>query len=174
MDLYNATSDPKFLRQCETAWQDVASSEDLLITGGIPEGWSPNKHRTEGCAEADWLRFSLALWQATGNPKYLSMAERTTFNEFTLNQFATGDFGHRVLTETGVTADGLRAPGGAAPFTVCVVFQTSTPPHFVPKMTRYSTTSQSIAEWTGVQRTMRTFRRPPPHLFLTTAWQESQ
>ena len=106
MDLYSATSDPRFLRQCETAWQDVARSEDLLLTGGVPEGWSPNKHRTEGCAEADWLRLSLSLWKATANPKYLSMAERTTVNEFALNQFDTGDFGHRVLTETGITGGG--------------------------------------------------------------------
>jgi len=106
MDLYSATSDPRFLRQCEAAWREIAQSEDLLITGGVPEGWSPNKHRTEGCAEADWVRLSLSLWKATGNPQYLSMAERATFNEFALNQFATGDFGHRVLTETGITADG--------------------------------------------------------------------
>ncbi len=106
MDLYQATSDPQYLRQCEAAWQDIAQSQDLLITGGVPEGWSPNKHRTEGCAEADWVRLSLALWKATGNPKYLPMAERATFNEFAFNQFATGDFGHRVLTDTGFAADG--------------------------------------------------------------------
>jgi DUF1680 family protein len=106
MDLYQATSDPKYLRQCEAAWQDIAQSQDLLITGGVPEGWSPNKHRTEGCAEGDWVRLSLSLWKATGNPKYLAMAERATFNEFAFNQFATGDFGHRVLTDTGFAADG--------------------------------------------------------------------
>jgi len=106
MDLYQATSDPKYLRQCEAAWQDIAQSQDLLITGGVPEGWSPNKHRTEGCAEADWVRLNLALWKATDNPKYLAMAERATFNEFAFNQFATGDFGHRVLTDTGFAADG--------------------------------------------------------------------
>lgn len=106
MDLYQASSDPRFLRQCEAAWQDIAQSQDLLITGGVPEGWSPNKHRTEGCAEADWLRLNLSLWKATANPKYLSMAERATFNEFAFNQFATGDFGHRVFTDTGFAADG--------------------------------------------------------------------
>ena len=106
MDLYQATNDSRLLTQCETAWQDIVQSEDLLITGGVPEGWSPNKHRTEGCAEADWLRLNLALWQATSNAKYLAMAERTTFNEFSLNQFSTGDFGHRVLTETGISGDG--------------------------------------------------------------------
>jgi DUF1680 family protein len=106
MDLYNATSDKRMLQQCETAWQDVAQSQDLLITGGVPEGWSPNKHRTEGCGEVDWLRLTLMLWRATSNPKYLEMAERTLFNELALNQFSTGDFGHRVLTDTGISGDG--------------------------------------------------------------------
>lgn len=106
VDLYNATSDPDLLRKCEAAWQDVAQSEDLLITGGVPEGWSPNNHRTEGCAEVDWARLSLALWKATGKPIYLAMAERTIFNELAFNQYATGDFGHRVYTETGLPAAG--------------------------------------------------------------------
>jgi DUF1680 family protein len=106
MDLYTATSDKRLLQQCETAWQEVAQSEDLLITGGVPEGWSPNKHRTEGCGEVDWLRLTLMLWHATSNPKYLDMAERTLFNELAFNQFSTGDFGHRVLTDTGISGDG--------------------------------------------------------------------
>jgi DUF1680 family protein len=106
MDLYTATSDKRLLQQCETAWQDVAQSQDLLVTGGVPEGWSPNKHRTEGCGEVDWLRLTLMLWHATSNPKYLEMAERTLFNELALNQFSTGDFGHRVLTDTGISGDG--------------------------------------------------------------------
>jgi len=106
MDLYRATGDQRLLQQCIAAWQDIASSRDLLITGGVPEGWSPNKHRTEGCAEADWVRLNLALWKATGETKYLSMAERAIFNELAINQFATGDFGHRVYTETGLPAAG--------------------------------------------------------------------
>jgi DUF1680 family protein len=106
MDLYQATEDARLLRQCEEAWQDVAQSEDLLITSGVPEGWSPNGHRTEGCAEADWVRLSLSLWKATGGARYLAMAERTIFNDFAFNQFATGDFGHRLYSETGLPANG--------------------------------------------------------------------
>ena len=34
------------------------------------------------------------------------MAERATFNELAINQFATGDFGHRLLTETGISDAG--------------------------------------------------------------------
>ncbi|MGA2049456.1 MAG: beta-L-arabinofuranosidase domain-containing protein, partial [Terracidiphilus sp.] len=81
LDLYTATGDARFLGQCETAWEDVAASKDALITGGVPEGWSPNNHRTEGCGEADWVRLSLALWKATGKLKYLEMGERAVFNE---------------------------------------------------------------------------------------------
>ena len=106
MDLYSATGDAQFLRQCESAWQEVAESKDLLITGGVPEGWSPNGHRTEGCAEADWVRFNLSLWKATGNAKYIAMAEREVFNELAFNQYASGDFGHRVYTDTGLPAAG--------------------------------------------------------------------
>ena len=106
LDLYVLTKDEKLLRQCEDSWQEITASRDLLITGGVPEGWSPNNHRTEGCGEADWVRLNLALWQATGKPKYLTMAERAIFNEFAFNQFATGDFGHRVYTETGLPGAG--------------------------------------------------------------------
>ncbi len=106
MDLYKATGDASLLAQCEAAWEHVAGSEDALITGGVPEGWSPNGHRTEGCAEADWVRLNLALWEATGKERYRAGAERAVFNELSFNQFATGDFGHRVFTETGFQAQG--------------------------------------------------------------------
>jgi DUF1680 family protein len=106
LDLYRSTGDSRFLSQCEAAWQDVAQSKDLLITGGVPEGWSPNNHRTEGCGEADWVRLSLGLWKETGKQEYLSAAEKAIFNELAFNQFATGDFGHRHYTETGLPADG--------------------------------------------------------------------
>lgn len=106
MDLYMVTAQPGLLQQCEAAWEDICASQDLLITGGVPEGWSPNNQRTEGCGEADWVRLNLALWKATTNQKYLAMAERALFNELAFNQYATGDFGHRVYTETGLPAGG--------------------------------------------------------------------
>jgi DUF1680 family protein len=80
MDLYHATAEARFLEQCEVAWQEVAQSGDLLITGGVPEGWSPNG--------------------------YLAIAERAVFNELAFNQFATGDFGHRLYSETELPAYG--------------------------------------------------------------------
>lgn len=99
--LYEATRDKAYLERTVTAWNDVASSGDILITGGVPEAWSPKKKRTEGCAECDWLRLNLALYRATGVEKYLAIAEKMVFNEFAMNQFASGDFGHGVLEEGG-------------------------------------------------------------------------
>jgi DUF1680 family protein len=106
MDLYKANGDARLLEQCETSWDKIAGSKDALITGGVPEGWSPNNHRTEGCGEADWVRLNLQLWTATGKRKYLETAERAVFNELAFNQFATGDFGHRLYSETGLPGNG--------------------------------------------------------------------
>lgn len=99
LSLYEATRDKAHLDRAVAAWNDVRDSGDILITGGVPEAWSPKKKRTEGCAECDWLRLNLGLYRATGDEKYLATAESVLFNEFAMNQFATGDFGHANLYE---------------------------------------------------------------------------
>ncbi len=97
--LYQATQNRTYLDRTVAAWNDIRNSGDILITAGVPEAWSPKKKRTEGCAECDWLRLNLALYRATGDAKYLATAESVLFNEFSMNQFASGDFGHAVLYE---------------------------------------------------------------------------
>lgn len=99
LSLYEATKDKAHLERVVTAWNDIRNSGDILITGGVPEAWSPKKKRTEGCAECDWLRLNLALYRTTNDDKYLATAESVLFNEFAMNQFATGDFGHANLYE---------------------------------------------------------------------------
>jgi DUF1680 family protein len=101
LDLYFATNDRQYLDRVEGEWNDVTNSGDLLITGGVPEAWSPKKKRTEGCAECDWLRLNLALHRATGEARYLESAEDVLFNDFAMNQFSTGDFGHAILDDFG-------------------------------------------------------------------------
>jgi len=102
LDLHNVIGEATYLDQVAAAWQDIVHSGDMLITGGVPERWSPKKDRTEGCAECDWLRLNLALYRATGDPIYLNTAQNTYFNEFSMNQFATGDFGHARLNAAGI------------------------------------------------------------------------
>lgn len=102
LDLYFKTRDPAMLKRVEDAWTEINHSGDILLTGGVPEAWSPKKLRTEGCAECDWLRLNLALWRATQDPKYIEAAELVYFNDFSQNQFSTGDFGHAELNSLGV------------------------------------------------------------------------
>jgi len=97
LELYRATGDPRFLEQVEREVQGVVESGNLLVHGAVPEAFRPAIRRDEGCTEADWLRLNLALWRETGKREYLERAETTLFNEFALNQFASGDFGHRVF-----------------------------------------------------------------------------
>jgi hypothetical protein len=100
--LYGATREQGHLDRVIAAWDEIAKSGDVLITGGVPERWSPKKNRTEGCAECDWLRLSLGLYNATNDAKYLAAAEHVAFNELAMNQAATGDFGHANLDSAGV------------------------------------------------------------------------
>jgi DUF1680 family protein len=100
--LYDATGERSHLDRVIAAWDEIEKSGDVLITGGVPERWSPKKNRTEGCAECDWMRLSLGLYRATNEPKYLAAAEHVAFNEFAMNQAATGDFGHANLDAAGV------------------------------------------------------------------------
>ncbi len=113
-DLYEATREPALLAQAESEWQAVATSGNLFVAGTVPEAWAPKAVRTEGCAEADWLRLSLQLWRLTGNLQYLEAAGRTLFNEFAMNQFGTGDVGHRALAPTGVRVGATEARGGGS------------------------------------------------------------
>jgi DUF1680 family protein len=109
VDLYHATGDKRYLDQAAREWQGVVDSGNVLLQGAVPEMFAPAIKRDEGCSEADWLRLSLVLWRATGEQKYLQQAERTLFNEFSMNQFASGDFGHHTLSIDGVGGPYARA-----------------------------------------------------------------
>ena len=109
LDLYRVTGEARYLEQVQREWQALVESGNVLITGAVPEMFAPAIKRDEGCSEADWLRLNLDLWKQTRDTRYLHQAERTLFNEFALNQFATGDFGHHVLTPTGYAGPTARA-----------------------------------------------------------------
>ena len=118
--LARATKDTALRTDVERRYADLVASPDLCPLGGVLEyfGWddrsfsdedrrafmgaSGSRPRDEGCAIADFLRLSLDLFRATGRAGYLERAERCLLNHFSLNQFATGDFGHRAFFEQGV------------------------------------------------------------------------
>lgn len=110
LELYRVTHDPAWLRQVEADVAGIAASGDVTAYGAVPEILSPDgRPRDEGCAEADWVRLNLALWTSTGKRDYLEAAELTWFNEFSFNQFSTGDFGHRTATDAGIAPGCSRA-----------------------------------------------------------------
>lgn len=100
--LYRVTGEARYLEQAETLWAGVIESGNVLTQGAVPEMFAPRALRDEGCAEADWLRLSLELWDLSRRPRYLEQAELTLFNEMAMNQFHTGDFGHHAFTDEGV------------------------------------------------------------------------
>ena len=114
VDLAAATGDKQWLDRAAGLWQGVVDSGNLLPHGCIPEAFKPMIMRDEGCSEADWVRLSLKLWQATRDAKYLDAAEHAVFNEFSLNQFSTGDFGCRTISALGVGGAVTHAPKGGA------------------------------------------------------------
>jgi DUF1680 family protein len=109
LDLHEIDSGGPYLAQVEREWKEIFDSGNVLLPGTIPESFRPSLKRDEGCSEVDWIRLNLALWHLTGNSQYVEQAEISLFNEFAFNQFATGDFGHHGLTETGFDAVGVRA-----------------------------------------------------------------
>ena len=82
--LSQVTGSADQLRYSENAYRDLLSSSDYTIYGGVYEyfGAGPGdakaeeQGRDEGCSEADFVRLSLQLWQATGKIEYLEKAER--------------------------------------------------------------------------------------------------
>jgi hypothetical protein len=96
VDLYALTREPVWLQGAQRDWM-IFKDRYLLPTGGVKEMLEANCVRDEGCAEADWLRLNLSLWQATGEGRYLDAAERSLRNHFLYQQFANGGAGHRVL-----------------------------------------------------------------------------
>ncbi len=97
VSLYELTGDRRWLAAAERDWQTIFERY-RLPTGGVSERFARNDGRDEGCAVADWLRFNLVLWRATGRGTYLDEAERCLKNHFFFNQFASGGSGHRPYT----------------------------------------------------------------------------
>ncbi len=108
------TGEAEWLTRATGLWHRVVATGNLLPHGCVPEAFRPMVLRDEGCSEADWVRLSLALWQATGDVTYLNAAEHAWFNEFSMNQFSTGDFGHRTISPEGMGGVVMRAPKGGA------------------------------------------------------------
>ena len=108
--LYEETGQKKYLERVEKRWEDAVSRGFVFPAGGVCEQFYVSGKSDEGCSEADWLRLNLMLWRNTLNDRYIDSAERTLYNEYQMNQWRTGGFGHRYMVpdEDGCFAWGER------------------------------------------------------------------
>ncbi|MDO5309647.1 MAG: glycoside hydrolase family 127 protein [Planctomycetia bacterium] len=95
--LYEETKDKKYLDRVTSRWEHVVYDGFLFPAGGVCENFIVKGHSDEGCSEADWLRLNLMIWRNTGDTKYLDFAEKMLYNEYQMNQWHTGGFGHRYM-----------------------------------------------------------------------------
>ena len=95
--LYEETNDKKYLDRVVKRWDDAVYQGFVNPSGGVCENYIVSGHSDEGCSEADWLRICLMIWRNTGEVKYLDFAERMLYNEYQMNQWHTGGFGHRYM-----------------------------------------------------------------------------
>ncbi|MBQ9873866.1 MAG: glycoside hydrolase family 127 protein [Thermoguttaceae bacterium] len=95
--LYEETNDKKYLDRVVKRWNDAVSQGFVNPSGGVCENYIVEGHSDEGCSEADWLRICLMIWRNVGETKYLDFAERMLYNEYQMNQWRTGGFGHRYM-----------------------------------------------------------------------------
>ncbi|MBQ9812800.1 MAG: glycoside hydrolase family 127 protein [Thermoguttaceae bacterium] len=95
--LYEETNDKKYLDRVVKRWDDAVYQGFVNPGGGVCENYIVSGHSDEGCSEADWLRICLMIWRNTGEVKYLDFAERMLYNEYQMNQWHTGGFGHRYM-----------------------------------------------------------------------------
>jgi DUF1680 family protein len=87
--LYQLTGDKILLKAAENAWNDISTNK-LYITGTASEHEfyqedfhlpaENNNSMGEGCVTTTWLQFCQALYNLTGEVKYIDEIEKTIYN----------------------------------------------------------------------------------------------
>jgi len=96
VDLFEATGDKRYMDWAVHSWQAIR--ERMFITGGIGEHLRFLKPPEEGqdlhdetCQHSWWLMANFRLWHATGEARYLDMAERIIYNHLLFSQLHLGE-----------------------------------------------------------------------------------
>ena len=87
--LYQLTGDAKLLSAMEIAWKDIVANR-LYITGTCSKGEhfqddsvlpaENSDNMGEGCVSTTWLQYNQALYNLTGEAKYIDEIEKTIYN----------------------------------------------------------------------------------------------
>ncbi|HPP58982.1 MAG TPA: glycoside hydrolase family 127 protein [Candidatus Hydrogenedens sp.] len=117
MLIWETTHDTDILARNEKRFAQLVEEGWIQTNGGVAEYFDKTYPRDEGCSEADFLRWCLQLFKATGKETYLEYAERCLFNSLLPNQFETGDFGHHTFDGWGY----ISAPGPGRAWWCCTM-----------------------------------------------------
>jgi len=87
--LYQLTGDAKLLSAMEIAWKDIVANR-LYITGTCSKGEhfqddsllpaENDDHMGEGCVTTTWIQYNQALYNLTGEAKYIDEIEKAIYN----------------------------------------------------------------------------------------------
>ncbi len=117
MLIWETTKNPEILARNEKRFAQLVEEGWIQPNGGVAEYFDKTYPRDEGCSEADFFRWCLQLFHATGKEMYLEYAERCLFNSLFPNQFETGDFGHHTFDGWGYVS----APGPGRAWWCCTM-----------------------------------------------------
>jgi DUF1680 family protein len=135
LDLYRLTREQPY-HEAVLALHNFITREALWISGGV--GFYFNRpEENEACADADWLRLNLALWQITGEAHYLDLAENVLVNQLYFAQVDSGAFCY---------LRGLQNRGGAT-FDVCCSHHA---PRAMWEVMRYLYTASARGVWVNL------------------------
>ncbi len=103
--LYRVTRNKKYLDVIEKSWE-IIKEKHLTVSGGPwsrmmdyngnqecfarTDGFYPGKEIIEGCSDMSWIQISAALYELTGDPKYIKEAEVNFYNGSMIHQGIDG------------------------------------------------------------------------------------
>jgi uncharacterized protein len=135
LDLYQWAREARYLEPV-LALHTFIEENALWISGGV--GFYFNRpEENEACADADWLRLNLQLWQLTGAARYLDHAETALLNQLYFAQVDSGAFCY---------LRGLQNRGGAV-FDVCCSHHG---PRAIWEVMRHAMTADACGIWVNL------------------------
>ncbi len=103
--LYRVTGNEKYYELIEKSWE-IIKEKHLTVSGGPwsrmmdyngnqecfanSDGFYPGKEIIEGCSNMSWIQISAALYELTGDPKYIKEAEYNFYNGSMIHQGIDG------------------------------------------------------------------------------------
>ena len=103
--LYRVTHNEKYFEVIEKSWE-IIKEKHLTVAGGPwsrtmdyngnqecfanNDGFYPGKEIIEGCSDMSWIQMSAALYELTGDPKYIKEAEYNFYNGSIIHQGIDG------------------------------------------------------------------------------------